>query len=125
MFFSWQQLVALIVIIFFVFRLFKQKRKKQINGNEFTLWLVFWSISALAIIFLKPLDQLTAALGLSASGINLLFYVATLVLFYFIFKMRLHLARLEQDLTTLARREALRGARSQINKAPKTASDSK
>jgi len=125
MFFSWQQLVALIVIIFFVFRLFKQKRKKQINGNEFILWLVFWSISALAIIFLKPLDQLTAALGLSASGINLLFYVATLVLFYFIFKMRLHLARLEQDLTTLARREALRGARSQINKAPKTASDPK
>ena len=125
MFFTWQQLVALIIIIFFAGRLFKQKRKKQINGSEFSLWLIFWSISALAIIFLKPLDKLTATLGLSASGINLLFYVASLILFYLVFKMRLHLARLEQDLTLLIRQEALRQAKPNKNLSPETNSDSK
>ncbi|MGI5826975.1 MAG: DUF2304 family protein [Patescibacteria group bacterium] len=125
MFFSWQQLIALIIIIFFTTQLFKQKSRKIINGSEFVLWLIFWGLSGLAIIFLKPLDRLTATLGLSASGINLLFYLATLTLFYLVFKMRLHLVRLEQDLTVLARREALRGARSQVNKTTPKDSDSK
>ncbi|MDD2257784.1 DUF2304 domain-containing protein [Candidatus Falkowbacteria bacterium] len=125
MFFSWQQIAALIVIILFAGKLFKQKRKKQINGNEFSLWLIFWTISALAIIFLKPLDKLTTALGLSANGINLLFYLASLILFYLVFKMRLHLARLEQDLTVLTRQEALRQASPSKNPPLKTDSDSK
>lgn len=125
MFFSWQQLLALIIITFFTTQLFKQKRRKRINGSEFILWLIFWGTSGLAIIFLKPLDRLTATLGLSASGINILFYLATLTLFYLVFKMRLHLVRLEQDLTSLARREALRGARSQTNRATPRDSDSK
>ena len=42
-------------------------------------------------------------LGFTARGINLLFYGATLILFYFIFKLRLHLAKLDRDLTDLNR----------------------
>lgn len=98
-----QQILALLVIIFFIYRLIKQKKKKQVNGNEFYLWLSFWIVSGLAIIFLKEFDKLAAIFGFSASGINLLFYCATLVLFYFVFKLRLSLAKLDRDLTDLNR----------------------
>lgn len=100
---SLQQLLALAIIGFFIFRLFGQKRKKEINKSEFMLWLSFWSISALAIIFLKELDSLASRLGFSASGINLLFYAAILVLFYLIFRLRLRIAKLDKDLTDLNR----------------------
>lgn len=100
---SLQQIIALVIIAILIYRLFSQKKKKQISGNEFILWLTFWSGSGLAILFLKELDRIAADLGFSASGINLLFYAATLVLFYFIFKLRLHLAKLDRDLTDLNR----------------------
>ncbi len=100
---SLQQLLALIIIAFFVYRLIKQKNKKQIGGNEFVLWLSFWLGSALAILFLKEFDKIAANLGFSASGISLLFYGAILILFYFIFKLRLRLAKLDRDLTDLTR----------------------
>jgi hypothetical protein len=104
---SLQQLLALIIIIFLITRLINQKNKKQISGNEFALWLTFWIGSALAILFLKELDYLTARLGFTASGINLLFYAATLGLFYFIFRLRLRVAKLDRDLTDLTREMTL------------------
>lgn len=102
-----QQLLALIIIGFFVYRLISQKKKQKISGNEFYLWLTFWLGSGIAILFLKEVDKLAANLGFSASGINLLFYGAILVLFYFIFKLRLNLAKLDRDLTDLVREVTL------------------
>ena len=98
-----QQLLALIIIAVFIYRLIQQRNKKQIGGNEFYLWLTFWLGSGLAILFLKEFDKLASTLGFSASGINLLFYGATLILFYFIFKLRLRLAKMDRDLTDLNR----------------------
>jgi len=100
---SLQQLIALLIIAFFLYRLIQQKNKKQISGNEFSLWLVFWLGSALAILFLKEFDKIAANLGFTSSGINLLFYSATLILFYLIFRLRLRLAKLDRDLTDLNR----------------------
>lgn len=103
-----QQLLALAIIIFFVVRLIKQKSKKKISPNEFTFWLIFWIISAIAIIFLKNLDQLLATIGFSGSGINFLLYLAVIILFYFIFKLRLKIIDLEKSITELARKMALK-----------------
>lgn len=98
---SFQQFLALIIIAFLISRLIKQKNKKQLGKNEFYLWLFFWTGSALAIIFLKSFDRLAAMLGFSSSGINILIYGAILILFYFIFKMRLTLAKIDRDLSEL------------------------
>ena len=102
-----QQIVALVIILFFAGRLWSQKNKKEINQNEFLLWLTFWSVAALGIIFIKQLDYFLHALGFSLSGINFLIYLAVLALFYFIFRLRLGLAKLDRDLTEVARKIAL------------------
>ena len=96
-----QQILALIVIIFFLLRLFGQKKKKQISGSEFLLWLIFWILALGAIIFLKQIDQLTARLGFSGAAINFLVYLAVLALIYQVFSMRLHIAKMEKNISEL------------------------
>ncbi|MCF7860081.1 DUF2304 domain-containing protein [Patescibacteria group bacterium] len=103
-----QQAIALIFIAIFIWRLFQQKKHKQIGNNEFILWLSFWSLGALAIIFIRFLDQVLVSVGFSGSGINFLLYLAVISLFYFVFKLRLKLSKLEKNLTDLVREITLK-----------------
>ncbi len=103
-----QQLLAIIIILFFIFRLYSQKRKKQISGNEFILWLVFWISSGVAIIFLKKIDLLVSYLGFSSSGINFLLYIAFLIILYMLFKMRIKIEKQDRNITKIIREIALK-----------------
>lgn len=103
-----QQLIALIIIGFFLSRLFLQKRKKEISSNEFIFWLIFWISATLAIVFLKQIDSLVAGLGFSSSGIDVLFYLAVVVLVYFVFRLRLRLEKQERNITSLVKEIALK-----------------
>ena len=102
-----QQIIALAIITIFIWRLIVQKKKKKINKNEFSVWLSFWLIGALAIIFIRQIDQLVISLGFSGSGINFLLYLTIIILFYLVFKLRLSLAKTESSITELARQIAL------------------
>ena len=96
-----QQFLALVIIAFFLFRLFGQKKKKQISGNEFFLWLIFWLLALGAVIFLKQIDALVAWLGFSGSAINILVYLVVLALIYQVFRMRLIIAKMEKNISAL------------------------
>jgi len=103
-----QQILALIIIAFFLSRLFWQKQKKQIGANEFIFWLIFWLMAAGAIIVLKYIDKFVAGLGFSGSGIDILIYIAIVILFYFIFRLRLRLEKIEKDITKIVREIAVK-----------------
>ena len=103
----YQQYFALILIIFFVFRLFWQKKKKQIASGEFLFWLIFWLITTIAVVSLKEIDRIVAVLGFSGSGIEILLYIAVAFMFYLIFRMRLRILRLEKDITAITREIAI------------------
>ena len=102
-----QQIIALIVIAFFLGRLFWQKQKKYISANEFVFWLVFWLAAALIVAALKWIDKIVVALGFSSSGIEIMLYFGVAVLFYFIFRLRLRLEKIERDITKIVREMAL------------------
>ncbi len=103
-----QRILALIIVLFFLSRLFWQKRKKQIGANEFIFWLVFWCLVGVLIFNLKQIDRIVAFLGFSASGIDILLYLGIAVLFYLIFRLRLRLEKMEKDITTIVRNMALK-----------------
>jgi len=96
-----------VIIIFFVSRLLWQKRTNQLNAAEFSFWFMFWVIAALAVIFLREIDSLVRYLGFTASGINFLLYLAVVVLFYFIFRLRIRLAKMEGEITKIVRKISL------------------
>ena len=106
-----QQIITILIILVFVFKLFKQKQKAVISRNELIFWLFFWFLASIAIIFIKQIDYFLSSLGVSASGINFLFYLGVLVLFYFIFRLRLNLAKLDRQLTDLSRQIAIKEAK--------------
>ena len=88
-----QQLIAIIIITFFLLRLFKQRGKKEINGSEFLLWLIFWLLALVAIIFIKQIDTLLALLGFSGAAINFLVYL--------VFRLRLKIAKMDKNISKL------------------------
>jgi len=103
-----QQILALIIILFFFSRLIWQKKKNQINSNEFVFWSMFWITAATAIIFIKEIDRLVAFLGFSREGIDILFYIAVIILFYLIFKIRIRQAKIEKEITKIVREIAIK-----------------
>lgn len=102
-----QQIIGLIIIAFFLARLFWQKQKKQIAPAEFMFWFVFWLLAAGAIICLKWIDRLVAGLGFTGSGIDVLIYIGVAVLFYLVFRVRLKLEKIERDITKIVREISL------------------
>lgn len=103
-----QQIIALIVIAFFLARLFWQKQKNYIGFNEFLFWFIFWLVSAVLIISLKFIDKLVSGLGFSGSGIEVLLYLSVAILFYFVFRLRLKLEKIEKDITKIVKNIALK-----------------
>lgn len=102
-----QQIIALVIILFFLARLYWQKQKNQISANEFIFWLIFWLAAAIAISLLKWIDRFVAGLGFSGSGIEVMLYVGVALLFYFIFRLRLRLEKIEKDITEIVKNTAI------------------
>ncbi|MFA6513745.1 MAG: DUF2304 domain-containing protein [Patescibacteria group bacterium] len=102
-----QQIIALAIITIFVWRLNEQRRKKKIGSNEFIFWLIFWALGAIAIILIRQIDRLVGMLGFSGAGINFLLYLTVMLLFYMVFKLRLSIAKMDSNLTEIARKIAL------------------
>jgi hypothetical protein len=102
-----QNLLAVIIVAWFLSRLFWQKKKGQINKSEFIFWLLFWLIALALVLALKWLDKLVAGLGFSSTGIQVLLYLAVAVLTYFIFRIRLRLSKMEKDITKIVEHLAI------------------
>lgn len=103
-----QQTIALIIIAFFIARLYWQKQKNYVSANEFLFWLIFWILAAALIVSLKFIDRLVAGLGFSGTGIEVLLYLSVAALFYFLFRLRLKLEKIEKDITKIVKHIALK-----------------
>ncbi len=103
-----QEILGLLVILFFIGRLSWQYYHDQLPRGQFIFWLLFWLAAGIIVIFIRQLDTIASELGFSSSGIELLLYVAVVVMFYLIFRQRLSIERIERDITIMARHAALR-----------------
>lgn len=103
-----QQIIALIIIVWFASRLYWQKKNNHIGANEFLFWLIFWFVAAGLIIFIRYIDRLAVELGFSASGIEILIYLSIVILFYFVFRLRLRFEKIEEDITSIVKNIALK-----------------
>jgi hypothetical protein len=110
-----QQIIALIIIGAILVRIIILKKNKKIAGGEFIFWSVFWVLAAFFIVAIKWIDKLVASFGFSGSGIQILLYLAVVILFYLNFRLRLKVEKLDKDITKMVRRSAI-SSREQENK---------
>lgn len=102
-----QQTIALAVILYFITKQSLMFKNDKIAKAEYYFWLIFWLLTGVAILSLHQIDLLVARLGFSASGISVLTELAVAILFYFIFRLRLRIAKLENDITAIVEAIAL------------------
>lgn len=102
-----QQIIAIAIIIFFVYRLVVQKNKNNLSQTEFLMWVLFWLFSILVILFIKKIDSFVAFLGFSSAGINVILYLAIAFLFYLLFRIRIKMEKIEKEITSLVRKISL------------------
>lgn len=102
-----QQIIALLIIFYFIYQQTSLYKKQALSKNEYYFWLAFWLVASGMILAIHYIDALVLSLGFSASGISVLTELAVAILFYFIFRLRLRIAKLEKDITIIVEKIAL------------------
>lgn len=100
------QSLATIFILFVMIRVVARYRDARIPKSEIWVWLIFWSVIAIAIWWPRGTDILANYLGISR-GYELVVAISIAILFYLMFKVFTHLHQLQYQTTKLVRKLAL------------------
>jgi hypothetical protein len=82
-------------------------RQRRIGNRSFLLWLSFWIVAALVILFPDSTVVAARLLGIGR-GADLVLYVGLILIFLLLFRMYVHLIRLDGEVTQIVRIIALR-----------------
>lgn len=93
----------LLVLIRVVWRYIRH----DIRGRELVWWSLFWLAVGAAVATPQTTDVVARWVGV-ARGADLLVYISVLALFYIVFRLLIHIERIERDITILSRTVALR-----------------
>lgn len=81
-------------------------KNKDISKREYALWVFFWLIVIIATLIPKNLDQVAQFVGVER-GADLAIYLSIIVIFYLIFKILVHLDKIDREITQIVRKMAL------------------
>ena len=101
-----QFLLAGIVLII-LYKTIRSYLAKKISLLFTLCWAGFWITVLIAIFLPYWLDTLALNLGVNR-GIDFAVYFSIIVLFYMIYRIYTHLMRIEQKITDIVRKEAIR-----------------
>ena len=100
------QILAIIFVIFAIWRVGFKFKKKEIRLSEFLMWTVFWLAVAVAFVTPESLTKLANLLGIGR-GADLVLYVAVVVVFYLMFRIFVRLEKMEKEITKVVRKDTL------------------
>jgi len=99
------QIITTIVVLFLISRVGTRFKNKEITFKEAVFWGVLWFV----VLFPDIADTIASRIGIqTATGIDLVVYIAVGLAFYLIFRMFVHIERLERDITKVVRHIALK-----------------
>jgi len=103
------ELISIIMIVFALFAfaavVFRTK-KGDITKGEFLFWSIIW-IGVIIVALIPSFASALADLFGIGRGVDVLIYVAILILFYLAFRIYVKIEKLEQEITALVRKLAL------------------
>ncbi|MEA3248770.1 MAG: DUF2304 family protein [Patescibacteria group bacterium] len=102
------QIFILGFVAFALWRTVGRFRAGELKRSALALWSVFWV--ALAVVTLLPhsTSWLASVVGVGR-GVDVVIYLAIIVLFYLVFRIFLRLEKIEHDITLVVREMGLRG----------------
>lgn len=103
------KIITLIFVTLFIMRLGAKLKKKELTLKESLFWGILWFAVGVVVLYPSLADRLAAALGLqTATGIDLVTYLAVALIFFLVFLLYVRLDKIEHNLTKLTRHLALR-----------------
>jgi small membrane protein len=103
----WIQAVVTFFSLLILARLFNHYREKHLSRMAFIFWFFLWI--AVIVIFWSPdiASHFAFYLGIGR-GADLIVYLATMIIFYLLYKIFVRLEKISQDITSLAREMAIK-----------------
>ncbi len=101
------QIFILVFVVFVWWRLYRRWQKDELNIHEFIEWFLFWLVVAVLAILPDTTSYLANLLGVGR-GVDLIIYLALLVIFYLLFKIFVKLKKDERDITKIVRSLSLK-----------------
>lgn len=101
------QIILLLVFAGIVAKTFQNYRRDAITTREFFLWTVLWGIAGILVLFPNLTQTIANMVGIGR-GVDLVVYLALMVLFVALFYVLVRLERIERDITKIVRSLALK-----------------
>ncbi len=103
------QIVTIIAVLYLLVRTAAKYRKREITLKESIGWGILWFAVGIVVLYPRLTDRVAAEIGLkTATGIDLVVYVAVGVVFYLVFRLFVRIERIERDMTKIVRHVALK-----------------
>ncbi len=102
------QVITVLVALLLLTRVGAKVQKKEITLNEALAWSILWVAGAVVVLFPHIADEVATSIGLqTATGIDLVFYVAVVIALYLLFRLFVRVERIEKDITKIVRHLAI------------------
>ncbi|OJI06363.1 hypothetical protein BK004_04045 [bacterium CG10_46_32] len=103
------QIITTIVVLFLITRVGGRLKRREITFKEALFWALLWFGVGIVVLYPKLADRVASYIGLqTATGIDLVVYIAVGLAFYLIFRLFVHIERVERDITKIIRHLALK-----------------
>lgn len=100
------QILITIFSVLVIAKAFGKFQKKEVHGKTVLVWSLFW-IVAIFLVWQPNLTNYLAAFLQVTRGADAVFYLSLVVIFYLLFRVFAKIERIEADITTLVRENAL------------------
>lgn len=103
------QIITIIVVLFLITRVGAKFKRRDITFKEALFWAILWFGVGVVVLYPALADRIASYIGLqTATGIDLVVYIAVALAFYLIFRLFVHIERVERDITKIVRHLSLR-----------------
>lgn len=96
------QILILVFIAYVIYRLAVKLNKRELSIQLFLLWMAFWIIVGVIIVLPQTTQIVADWLGVGR-GVDVVIYIAIIVLFYIVFRIFNRIEKIEKDITYLVK----------------------
>ncbi|OGH89028.1 MAG: hypothetical protein A2537_01625 [Candidatus Magasanikbacteria bacterium RIFOXYD2_FULL_36_9] len=102
-------LIQIVLVLFFlmvILKVLRRFRAGDIKGIEAVGWVFFWLVAVGVVSNPNSTSFLAKILGVGR-GVDAVIYLSIALLFFLVFKIFVHLEKIERQITRLTRQDAL------------------
>ena len=104
------QIIVSIFLLLIIIKTLSRRKTKELSLKETIAWLIIWIGTGIVFWFPQYTTRVANILGIGR-GADLITYLSIIILAYLVFRIFIHLDRIEKNITKITRNDALDNAK--------------